>query len=138
MWIRTAYLELLAVYCLSITLQIKFHATKRRMPWIPAGIGALVAVPICTKYWWLQRQYLQILGTYLSYFILQVEEGNIEYKLKLVNPNPSRLEHLVTQMKWRLREGWSSFKVLTFFHYPGPFPNINININLFVVNFNLL
>eukprot|EP00116_Pleurobrachia_bachei_P004985 sb/3465247/ len=34
-----------------------------------------------------------------------VEEGNIEYKLKLVNPNPSRLEHLVTQMKWRLREG---------------------------------
>lgn len=35
----------------------------------------------------------------------EVEEGNIEYKLKLVNPNPSRLEHLVTQMKWRLREG---------------------------------
>lgn len=35
----------------------------------------------------------------------EVEEGNIEYKLKLVNPSPSRLEHLVTQMKWRLREG---------------------------------
>ncbi|KAK7104445.1 GTP-binding protein 2-like [Littorina saxatilis] len=33
------------------------------------------------------------------------EEGNIEYKLKLVNPSPSRLEHLVTQMKWRLQEG---------------------------------
>ncbi|XP_076463579.1 GTP-binding protein 2-like [Babylonia areolata] len=33
------------------------------------------------------------------------EEGNIEYKLKLVNPSPSRLEHLVTQMKWRLEEG---------------------------------
>lgn len=32
-------------------------------------------------------------------------DGNIEYKLKLVNPSPSRLEHLVTQMKWRLREG---------------------------------
>lgn len=35
----------------------------------------------------------------------EVEEGNIEYKLKLVNPSPSRLEHLVTQMKWRLQEG---------------------------------
>lgn len=33
------------------------------------------------------------------------EEGNVEYKLKLVNPSPSRLEHLVTQMKWRLEEG---------------------------------
>ena len=32
-------------------------------------------------------------------------DGNVEYKLKLVNPNPSRFEHLVTQMKWRLREG---------------------------------
>uniref|UniRef100_A0A915L543 Tr-type G domain-containing protein n=1 Tax=Romanomermis culicivorax TaxID=13658 RepID=A0A915L543_ROMCU len=26
-------------------------------------------------------------------------------KLKLVNPSPSRFQHLVTQMKWRLREG---------------------------------
>ena len=34
-----------------------------------------------------------------------MEEGNIEYKLKLVNPSDSRLEHLVTQMKWRLQEG---------------------------------
>lgn len=32
-------------------------------------------------------------------------EGNIEYKLKLINPSQSRFEHLVTQMKWRLREG---------------------------------
>ncbi len=27
--------------------------------------------------------------------------GNDEYKLKLVNPTAQRLEHLVTQMKWR-------------------------------------
>lgn len=31
--------------------------------------------------------------------------GNIEYKLKLINPSQQRFEHLVTQMKWRLREG---------------------------------
>lgn len=33
------------------------------------------------------------------------EQGNVEYKLKLLNPSSSRFEHLVTQMKWRLREG---------------------------------
>ncbi|XP_042189176.1 GTP-binding protein 2 isoform X1 [Callorhinchus milii] len=38
-------------------------------------------------------------------FSLQAEEGNIEYKLKLVNPSQYRFEHLVTQMKWRLQEG---------------------------------
>lgn len=31
--------------------------------------------------------------------------GNIEYKLKLIDPSSLRFEHLVTQMKWRLREG---------------------------------
>lgn len=31
--------------------------------------------------------------------------GNIEYKLKLINPSKQKFEHLVTQMKWRLREG---------------------------------
>ncbi len=35
----------------------------------------------------------------------QIEEGNVEYKLKLLNPTSSRFEHLVTQMKWRLQEG---------------------------------
>ncbi|VDP14863.1 unnamed protein product [Soboliphyme baturini] len=33
------------------------------------------------------------------------DEGNVEYKLKLINPSPSRFQHLVTQLKWRLREG---------------------------------
>ncbi|XP_023686830.1 GTP-binding protein 2-like isoform X2 [Paramormyrops kingsleyae] len=35
----------------------------------------------------------------------EAEEGNVEYKLKLVNPTQYRFEHLVTQMKWRLQEG---------------------------------
>ncbi|ORX57534.1 P-loop containing nucleoside triphosphate hydrolase protein [Hesseltinella vesiculosa] len=32
-------------------------------------------------------------------------EGNIEYKLKLIDPSEERLEHLITQLKWRLSEG---------------------------------
>ncbi|XP_058238038.1 GTP-binding protein 2b [Hemibagrus wyckioides] len=35
----------------------------------------------------------------------EAEEGNIEYKLKLVNPTQYRFEHLATQLKWRLQEG---------------------------------
>ncbi|KAJ3073993.1 GTP binding protein [Podochytrium sp. JEL0797] len=35
----------------------------------------------------------------------EIEEGNVEYKLKLVNPPPERIQHLVTQLKWRLAEG---------------------------------
>ncbi|KAI8843606.1 hypothetical protein BC829DRAFT_295626 [Chytridium lagenaria] len=34
----------------------------------------------------------------------EVEEGNVEYKLKLVDPPPERVEHLITQMKWSLRK----------------------------------
>ncbi|EJD08001.1 uncharacterized protein FOMMEDRAFT_144140 [Fomitiporia mediterranea MF3/22] len=35
----------------------------------------------------------------------EVEEGNIEYKLRLLNPSMERFTRLVTQLKWRLLEG---------------------------------
>ncbi|KAG8757742.1 hypothetical protein FRC14_001571 [Serendipita sp. 396] len=35
----------------------------------------------------------------------EVEQGNVEYKLILMNPSPERLQKLVTQMNWRLMEG---------------------------------
>lgn len=38
----------------------------------------------------------------------EVESGNVEYKLKLINPSDSRFEHLVTQMKWRLQVAYST------------------------------
>ena len=38
-------------------------------------------------------------------FEREIEEGNVEYKLKLLDPTPARLEQLVTQLKWRLAEG---------------------------------
>lgn len=40
-----------------------------------------------------------------GYLKPEPSRGPTEYKLKLVSPSPSRLEHLTTQMKWRLREG---------------------------------
>jgi len=35
----------------------------------------------------------------------EIEEGNIEFKLKLVDPSPERIQHLTSQLKWRLLEG---------------------------------
>lgn len=35
----------------------------------------------------------------------EVEKGNIEYKRELVNLETDRINHLATQMKWRLNEG---------------------------------
>ncbi|KAL5521326.1 hypothetical protein ACEPAG_9250 [Sanghuangporus baumii] len=35
----------------------------------------------------------------------EVEEGNVEYKLRLLNPSTERFTRLVTQLKWRLLEG---------------------------------
>ncbi|DBA05304.1 TPA: hypothetical protein N0F65_007466 [Lagenidium giganteum] len=35
----------------------------------------------------------------------EVEEGNVEYKLQLLDPSPDRLKQLVTQLHWRLNEG---------------------------------
>ncbi|EIN05512.1 hypothetical protein PUNSTDRAFT_122395 [Punctularia strigosozonata HHB-11173 SS5] len=43
--------------------------------------------------------------TRIPKLIPEVEEGNVEYKLKLLNPTAARFARLVTQLKWRLLEG---------------------------------
>ncbi|CAK4206967.1 unnamed protein product [Aphanomyces euteiches] len=35
----------------------------------------------------------------------EIEQGNVEYKLQLLNPSADRFQHLVTQLNWRLNEG---------------------------------
>ena len=35
----------------------------------------------------------------------EVENGNKEYKLKIINKENDRLEKLASQLKWRLNEG---------------------------------
>lgn len=41
----------------------------------------------------------------LQNFLKEDDEGDTEYKLKLVLPSDDRLDHLATQMKYRIREG---------------------------------
>lgn len=38
----------------------------------------------------------------VSEFAAENDYGNVEYKLKLANPSFDRVEHLTTQMKFRL------------------------------------
>ncbi|KAG1800569.1 uncharacterized protein BJ212DRAFT_1439565 [Suillus subaureus] len=47
----------------------------------------------------------EILRRGIPQLVPESEEGNVEYKLHLLSPSPSRFTHLVTQLKWRLLEG---------------------------------
>lgn len=41
----------------------------------------------------------------MKYYNEELDFGNVEYKLKLVHTSKERIEGLITQMKFRLREG---------------------------------
>lgn len=47
-----------------------------------------------------------IIYTRKRQWYLSNELGNIEYKLKLINPSSDRVDQLTTQMKFRLAEGF--------------------------------
>lgn len=47
----------------------------------------------------------EILRRGIPQLVPENEEGNVEYKLHLLSPSPSRFTRLVTQLKWRLLEG---------------------------------
>lgn len=40
-----------------------------------------------------------------QFFQAENFEGNIEYKLRLINPNENRIEIQINQMKFRIKEG---------------------------------
>ncbi|EAU87064.2 GTP binding protein 2 [Coprinopsis cinerea okayama7 len=43
--------------------------------------------------------------TSIPRLVPESDDGNVEYKLQLLNPSPARFARLVTQLKWRLLEG---------------------------------
>ncbi|KTG36538.1 hypothetical protein cypCar_00026885 [Cyprinus carpio] len=62
----------------------RYPKASNNPPYLPPELGSALTLPC---------------------LLFQAEEGNIEYKLKLVDPTQYRFEHLATQMKWRLQEG---------------------------------
>jgi GTPase len=45
------------------------------------------------------------IDTLVQPFPKEVEEGNVEYKLQLIDTLPERIQQLASQLKWRLSEG---------------------------------
>ena len=43
--------------------------------------------------------------TCFPFIAIYISQGNVEYKLRLLNPSAERFTRLVTQLKWRLLEG---------------------------------
>ncbi|MGC8936522.1 MAG: hypothetical protein ACP5KV_04065, partial [Candidatus Methanomethylicaceae archaeon] len=49
----------------------------------------------------------------LTHFPKESEEGNVEYKLKIIQPTKDRLEELASQIRYRLAErGGEAFYIL--------------------------
>ena len=59
--------------------------------------------------------------------VLMIEpaSGDIEYHLKLINPNSERMEHLTNQMKIRLQEGHGEAKYEIGVTEDGTFAGLN-------------
>ncbi|KAK6536815.1 hypothetical protein TWF281_001026 [Arthrobotrys megalospora] len=47
-------------------------------------------------------------GDGIQSLVSEPQEGSTEYKLSLLNPNPLRLQHLTTQLLWRLQQSCPS------------------------------
>lgn len=58
----------------------------------------------------IQREYSTEAKNRIEELDPEDDYGSTEYKLKLVNPSKERLEHLTTQMKFRLNEGHGEAK----------------------------
>ncbi|KAI0251065.1 hypothetical protein BJV78DRAFT_1154670 [Lactifluus subvellereus] len=76
-----------------------FGESESESPRVPSPWDLLLSPASVDKVYHRQDELL------FSQLAAEVEEGNVEYKLHLINPSPARFARLVTQMKWRLLEG---------------------------------
>jgi len=76
-----------------------FGESESESPRVPSPWDVVLAAASVDKLHYHQDELL------LPKLAAEVEEGNVEYKLHLINPSPARFARLVTQMKWRLLEG---------------------------------
>lgn len=76
-----------------------FGESESESPRVPSPWDLVLAPASVDKLYHRQDELL------LPKLAAEVEEGNVEYKLHLINPSSTRFARLVTQMKWRLLEG---------------------------------
>lgn len=75
-----------------------FGESDSESPRVPSPWDTLTSVPPTPTHNEISRRGIPQL-------VPENEEGNVEYKLHLLSPSPSRFTRLVTQLKWRLLEG---------------------------------
>ncbi|KAG1717895.1 hypothetical protein EDB19DRAFT_1805757 [Suillus lakei] len=75
-----------------------FGESDSESPRVPSPWDTLTSVPPTPTH-------NEILRRGIPQLVPENEEGNVEYKLHLLSPSPSRFTRLVTQLKWRLLEG---------------------------------
>ncbi|KAG1883692.1 hypothetical protein F4604DRAFT_1736011 [Suillus subluteus] len=75
-----------------------FGESDSESPRVPSPWDTLTSVPPTPTH-------NEILRRGIPQLVPESEEGNVEYKLHLLSPSPSRFTRLVTQLKWRLLEG---------------------------------
>ncbi|KAG1781284.1 hypothetical protein EV702DRAFT_1075335 [Suillus placidus] len=75
-----------------------FGESDSESPRVPSPWDTLTSVPPTPTY-------NEILRRGIPQLVPENDEGNVEYKLHLLSPSPSRFTRLVTQLKWRLLEG---------------------------------
>ncbi|KAG0698622.1 hypothetical protein DFH29DRAFT_940394 [Suillus ampliporus] len=75
-----------------------FGESDSESPRVPSPWDSLTSVPPTPPH-------NEILRRGIPQLVPENEEGNVEYKLHLLSPSPSRFTRLVTQLKWRLLEG---------------------------------
>jgi len=76
-----------------------FGESESESPRVPSPWDVVLGPAFLDKLFYRQDELL------LPKLAAEVEEGNVEYKLHLINPSSARFARLVTQMKWRLLEG---------------------------------
>ncbi|KAK7062613.1 hypothetical protein VNI00_000101 [Paramarasmius palmivorus] len=83
-----------------------FGEDESESPRVPSPWDSLMSTPASSSPY--SRPVLSsspLAASSIPKLVPESDDGNVEYKLQLLNPSPSRFARLVTQLKWRLLEG---------------------------------
>lgn len=82
-----------------------FGESESESPRVPSPWDSLISIPTTLGSSPLSCPSLSPSPPLVPKLVPEADDGNIEYKLQLLDPTPARFARLVTQLKWRLLEG---------------------------------
>jgi len=78
-----------------------FGESESESPRVPSPWDSLISSPPSPR----KQSPSPLAVELIPRLVPEADDGNVEYKLQLLNPSAARFARLVTQMKWRLLEG---------------------------------